>query len=212
MVDMCRKLGITSYLDPVVSLCLGPADLSLFEMVSAYNTYPSRGVNIEPVFVLRIEDKSGNVLSTFSPRKRESISANTAYLMVNLMQGVVNEGTAYRIRSKYIPEGELAGKTGTTNDQSDGWFIGYVPNLTAGVWVGAEDRQVHFESLALGGGSNMALPVWGIFMQKVLKDGTLNISVTDTFTSPPGFSAKLDCTGDDSELSATTKTKDPFFN
>lgn len=212
MVDMCRKLGITSHLDPVVSLCLGPADLTLFEMVSAYNTYPSRGVNIEPVFVLRIEDKSGNVLSTFTPRKREAISANTAYLMVNLMQGVVNEGTAFRLRSKYIPEGELAGKTGTTNDQSDGWFIGYVPNLTAGVWVGAEDRQVHFESLALGGGSNMALPVWGIFMQKVLKDGTLNISVKDTFTAPPGFSAKLDCTGDDSELSATTTTKDPFFN
>lgn len=212
MVDMCRKLGITSHLDPVVSLCLGPADLTLFEMVSAYNTYPSRGVNIEPVFVLRIEDKSGNVLSTFTPRKREAISANTAYLMVNLMQGVVNEGTAFRLRSKYIPEGELAGKTGTTNDQSDGWFIGYVPNLTAGVWVGAEDRQVHFESLALGGGSNMALPVWGIFMQKVLKDGTLNISVKDTFKAPPGFSAKLDCTGDDSELSATTTTKDPFFN
>jgi len=100
MVDMCRKLGITSFLDPVVSLCLGPADLTLFEMVSAYNTFPSSGVNIEPMFVLRIEDKSGNVLSTFTPRKREAISAYTAYLMVNLMQGVVNEGTAYRIRSK----------------------------------------------------------------------------------------------------------------
>jgi penicillin-binding protein 1A len=212
MVDMCRKLGIKSFLDPVVSLCLGPADLTLFEMVSAYNTYPSMGVNIEPIFVLRIEDKAGNVLSTFTPRKREAISANTAYLMVNLMQGVVNEGTAYRLRSKYIPEGELAGKTGTTNDQSDGWFIGYMPNLTAGVWVGAEDRQVHFESLSLGGGSNMALPVWGIFMQKVLKDGTLGISINDKFTAPAGFSAKLDCKGSDDELSATSTLKDPFFN
>lgn len=107
MVDMCRRLGINSYLDPVVSLCLGPADLTLFEMTAAYNTFPSRGVHIEPLFVLRIEDKSGNVLSNFTARKREAISENTAYLMVNLMQGVVNEGTAARLRYKYIPEGLL---------------------------------------------------------------------------------------------------------
>ena len=112
---------------------------------------------VDPLFVERIEDKSGNVLSNFTSRKREAIGEQTAYLMVNLMQGVVNEGTAIRLRYKYIPEGPLAGKTGTTNDQSDGWFIGYVPRLTAGVWVGAEDRQVHFESLSLGGGSNMPL-------------------------------------------------------
>ena len=168
MVEMCRRLGIKSFLDPVVSLALGPADLTLFEMVAAYNTYPGRGVYAEPHMVNKIEDKSGNVITTFTPRKREAISSETAYLMVNLMQGVVNQGTAYRIRYKYLPEGAVAGKTGTTNDQSDGWFIGYMPRITAGVWVGAEDRQVHFESLALGGGSNMALPIWGLFMQKVL--------------------------------------------
>lgn len=212
MVDMCRKLGINSFLDPVVSLCLGPADITLFEMVGAYNTYPSKGVHIEPMFVLRIEDKSGNVLSNFTARKREAISEETAYLMVNLMQGVVNEGTAGRLRYKYIPEGALAGKTGTTNDQSDGWFIGYMPRLTAGVWVGAEDRQVHFESLALGGGSNMALPIWGLFMQKVLKDPELGISPYDAFTGPPGFSADLRCTGGDEELEGSSSTKDPFFN
>ncbi|HCT95217.1 MAG: hypothetical protein A2X19_02550 [Bacteroidetes bacterium GWE2_39_28] len=211
MVDMCRKLGVNSFLDPVVSLCLGPADLTLFEMVGAYNTYPSRGVHVEPMFVLRIEDKAGNVLSNFTARKREAISEETAYLMVNLMQGVVNEGTAGRLRYKYIPEGALAGKTGTTNDQSDGWFIGYMPRLTAGVWVGAEDRQVHFESLALGGGSNMALPIWGLFMQKVLKDGTLGVSTQDLFTAPPGFSADLRCTGGDEELEGTTSGRDPFF-
>ena len=212
MVEMCRRLGIGSFLDPVVSLCLGPADLTLFEMVSAYNTFPSKGVHIEPLFVLRIEDKSGNVLSNFVTRKRESISESTAFLMTNLMQGVVNEGTAARLRYKYVPEGALAGKTGTTNDQSDGWFIGFMPKITAGVWVGAEDRQIHFETLAMGGGSNMALPIWGIFMQKVLKDGTLGIYTTDTFSMPPGFSAKLTCTGGDDEIDSDSMANDPFFH
>lgn len=213
LVEMCRRLGIKSFLDPVVSLCLGPADLTLYEMVAAYNTYPSKGVFVDPLFVERIEDKSGNVLSTFTSRKREAISEHTAYLMVNLMQGVVNEGTAIRLRYKYIHEGPLAGKTGTTNDQSDGWFIGYVPRLTAGVWVGAEDRQVHFESLSLGGGSNMALPIWGLFMQKVLKDPTLEISPFDAFTAPPGFSVDLRCTGSDDEIESASKrnSRDPFF-
>ncbi|MEN6618068.1 MAG: transglycosylase domain-containing protein [Rikenellaceae bacterium] len=212
MVDMCRRLGVNSYLDPVVSLCLGSADLTLFEMVGAYNTYPSRGVHVEPMFVLRIEDKAGNVLSNFTARKRESISEQTAFLMVNLMQGVVNEGTASRLRWKYIPEGPIAGKTGTTNDQADGWFIGYVPKLTAGVWVGAEDRQVHFEGLALGGGANMALPIWGIFMQKVLKDPSLGITTKDYFTAPPGFSAQLNCDGSDEELDTNSMVNDPFFH
>ncbi|MDD3843019.1 MAG: transglycosylase domain-containing protein [Bacteroidales bacterium] len=213
LVDMCRRLGIKSYLDPVVSLCLGPADLTLFEMVSAYNTFPSKGVYIDPVFVTRIEDKSGNVLGNFTARKREAISKETAYLMVNLMEGVVNEGTAGRLRWKYIREGALAGKTGTTNDQSDGWFIGYMPRLTAGVWVGAEDRQVHFESLALGGGSNMALPIWGLFMQKVLADPSLGISPYDAFTAPAGYSVDLRCTGadDDIENTAGRNSHDPFF-
>ena len=125
--------------------------------------------------------------------------------MVNLMKGVVNEGTAARIRSKYVKEGEVAGKTGTTNDQSDGWFIGYTPKLTAGVWVGAEDRQVHFNSLALGGGSNMALPIWGIFMKKVMEDGTLGVTPYDQFVAPQGFSLNLNCDGSDSDMAAQEK-------
>ncbi|MDP3452983.1 MAG: transglycosylase domain-containing protein [Bacteroidales bacterium] len=212
MVEMCRRLGIKSHLDPVVSLCLGPADITLYEMVAAYNTYPGKGVHIDPLFVLRIEDKSGNVLSSFTARKREAISESTAYLMVNLMQGVVNEGTAARLRFRYIREGALAGKTGTTNDQSDGWFIGFMPRLTAGVWVGAEDRQVHFEGLALGGGSNMALPIWGLFMQKVLANPQLGISAYDAFSAPPGFYADLRCLGTDEDLLTTQSAKDPFFN
>jgi penicillin-binding protein 1A len=212
MVDMCRRLGVTSFLDPVVSLCLGPADLTLYEMVGAYNTYPSKGVHIDPIFVLRIEDKAGNVLADFTPRKREAISEQTAFLMVNLMQGVVNEGTANRLRWKYIPEGQLGGKTGTTNDQADGWFMGFVPKLTAGVWVGAEDRQVHFEGLALGGGANMALPIWGIFMKKVLSDPSLGISVKDVFIAPAVYPEGLDCNGSDNELFNGPSEKDPFFN
>ena len=212
MVDMCRRLGVKSYLDPVVSLCLGPADLTLFEMVGAYNTFPSKGVFIEPIFVLRIEDKAGNVLANFTPRKREAISEQTAYLMVNLMQGVINEGTANRLRWKYIPEGAIAGKTGTTNDQADGWFIGYVPKLTAGVWVGAEDRQVHFEGLALGGGSNMALPIWGIFMKKVLADPSLGISKKDAFVAPGIYPEGLNCNGADDDMLTGSTESDPFFN
>lgn len=209
MVEMCHKLGIKSHLDEVPSMCVGPCDISPFEMVSAFNSFPSRGVQIDPIFVTRIEDNRGNVLSNFAASKREAISEESAYLMVNLMQGVVNEGTAGRLRSVYKLTGQLAGKTGTTNDQSDGWFIGYTPKITAGVWVGAEDRQVHFESLALGGGSNMALPIWGIFMKKVLEDGTLGISSNDVFVKPPGFELDLRCTGgDDDNSSVSVGNKD----
>ena len=211
IVEMCHKMGVQSFLDPVPSLCAGPADLSLYEMVGAYNTYPSRGVHVDPIFVTRIEDNMGNVLSEFNARKREAISEQTAYLMVNLMQGVVNDGTAMRLRWKYGIKGELAGKTGTTNDQADGWFIGYTPKLTGGVWVGAEDRQVHFESLSLGGGSNMALPVWGIFMNKVLKDGTLGISEQDKFIAPVGMTLNLDCDGSDADAETSSGYDEESF-
>ena len=212
MVEMCRKLGISSFLDPVPSLCVGAADITLYEMAAAFNTFASKGVFIEPFFVSRIEDKSGNVICTFTPRKREAISEQTAYLMINLLEGVVNEGTAARIRSLYLHTGAVAGKTGTTNDHADGWFIGMVPKLTAGVWVGAEDRQVHFESLALGGGSNMALPIWGIFMKKIMEDRSLYISSDQPFAIPPGLTLNLRCTGSDSDIDAAGRAKDPFFH
>ena len=147
MADMMRRMGIQSHVDEVPSLCVGPADLTLWEMVAAYNTFPSRGVYVTPLFVTRIEDRQGNVLSEFTNRKREAIAESTAYLMVNLMEGVVQGGTASRLRYRYNLTGEIAGKTGTTNDNSDGWFIGYTPTLVAGVWTGAEDRQVHFQSI-----------------------------------------------------------------
>ena len=211
MADMMRKMGVGSHIDETYSLCVGSADISVYEMVSAYNTFPSKGVYVSPIFVTRIEDNMGNVIGEFNNKKREAISEYTAYLMANLMQGVVNSGTGIRLRSKYGLKGEIAGKTGTTNDQSDGWFIGYTPALTAGVWVGAEDRQVHFESLALGGGSNMALPIWGLFMKKVLQDGTLGVYETDRFIAPPGISLNLDCDGSDADAVVKAEDEEEFF-
>ena len=212
LVDLCRKMGISSYLDPVVSLCVGSCDLSVMEMVAAYNTYPGRGVYCYPMFVTRIEDNTGNVLATFSTRKREAISEITAYKMINMMQGVVNDGTAGRIRWRYNIQGDIAGKTGTTNDNSDGWFIGYTPRLTAGVWVGAEDRQVHFTSTALGGGNNMALPIWAIFMQKVYADKSLPMGPDDVFVAPLGWTAGQLCDGSADDASDASAGSNDYFN
>ncbi len=212
MVDMMRKMGIGSYLPEVPSLCVGSADLTLYEMVAAYNSFPSGGVYIEPIFVTRIEDNMGNVISEFNNRKKEAISEYTAYLMANLMQGVINNGTGVRLRTKYGLKGEIAGKTGTTNDQADGWFMGYTPSLMAGVWVGAEDRQIHFESLALGGGSNMALPIWGLFMKKIVKDGTLGVSEADRFIAPAGMHLNLDCDGSDNDAAGKNDDASSFFD
>lgn len=194
LVKMIRQMGIKTPLDEVYSLCVGAVDANVFEMVSAYNTFPSRGAYITPQYVTRITDNHGREIGSYSNQKREAISEKTAYLMVNLMRGVVNEGTGSRLRSVYGLRGEVAGKTGTTNDNSDGWFIGYTPNVTAGVWVGGEDRQVHFNSLALGGGSNMSLPIWGIWMKKCLSDPTIGWSMeTDSFLPPPSGALSFDC-------------------
>ena len=214
MVRMMRQMGISSHIDPVPSICVGSPDLSISEMVAAYNTFPSRGVFIPPLFVSRIEDSQGNVISEFTPRPSEAISSETAYLMVNLMEGVVNQGTAVRLRFKYRLKGEIAGKTGTTNDNSDGWFIGYTPKITAGVWVGGEDRQIRFKNISQGGGSNMALPIWGLFMQKVLADGTLGISEDDIFVRPEGMELDLGCSGGDDDMTqaAAAPGADYYFN
>ena len=211
MADMMKRMGIQSHGDEVPSLCVGPADLTLWEMVAAYNTFPSRGVYVTPLFVTRIEDRQGNVLSEFTNRKREAIAESTAYLMVNLMEGVVQGGTASRLRYRYNLTGEIAGKTGTTNDNSDGWFIGYTPTLVAGVWTGAEDRQVHFQSITYGQGAHMSLPTWGIFMKKVLADGTLGISADDRFVAPAGEFSGLDCTGGDNDASEVYQSKEEEY-
>ena len=210
MAQQMHKMGIYSHVDEVYSLCVGSADLAPYEMIAAFNTFPSRGVYVSPIFVTRIEDSQGNLLGEFTNRKSEAISEQTAYLMVNLMQGVVNAGTGTRLRSVYQLKGEIGGKTGTTNDNSDGWFIGYTPSITAGVWVGGEDPQVHFESMTYGQGAAAALPIWGIFMKKVLADGTLGISDMDRFIGPPGMQLDLSCSGADTDA-VDKKTEDEDF-
>ncbi len=197
MVEMMRKMGVGSFLDPVPPLCVGAANISLYEMVAAYNTFPSKGMYVRPIFVTRIEDNMGNVLAAFSTVKKEAISDRTAYLMANLMQGVVNGGTGYGLRGRFNLTGEIGGKTGTTNDNADGWFIGYTPQLTAGAWAGFEDMQVHFAATANGGGAGAALPIWGYFMQMVRKDPSLaRYYDKEAFDAPSGFELNISCDAD----------------
>ncbi|MCQ2115706.1 MAG: transglycosylase domain-containing protein [Bacteroidales bacterium] len=199
MASLMHKCGIRNHLDEVNALCVGAADLTVMEMVSGYTMFPGGGVSAEPLMVTRIEDSMGNVITEFSGRSKVVINPYEAGLMVNLMQGVVNGGTAARLRGKYALKGQIAGKTGTTNNNSDGWFIGYTPKICAGAWVGGENPQIHFQSIVYGGGSNMALPIWGIWMKKVLADGTLGISESDEFSLPEGIGAMFVCTGGDSD-------------
>ncbi len=194
VIKIARKMGIKSVIPEVYAICLGVADLSLYEMVGAINTYANKGVYIEPIFVTRIEDKHGNVLATFVPHTQEAMSEETAFLMNSLMQGVVESGTGARLRGKYGLSNQIAGKTGTTDNNSDGWFMGSVPNLTTGVWVGCEDRSVHFRSTVLGQGANMSLPIWALYMKKVYADKSLNVSTTDKFSKPlKPLSVEIDC-------------------
>lgn len=180
VLKFAEKLGVdVSDIDPVPAICLGTPDITVFEMVGAFNTFPNRGVHITPQYLLRIEDKNGNILEEFYPERNEAMDEVSAYLMVDLMKGVVLEGTAGRLRSRYKFTYPVAGKTGTTQNNSDGWFIGYTPDLTTGVWAGGEDRQVRFRSTGLGQGANMALPTWALYMTKVYNDAELKYSHGD---------------------------------
>jgi len=192
VVEMARKMGITSRIDPVPSIVLGTPEISLAEMTAAFSVYPNGGVYTEPIFVSRIEDKNGNLLQRFSSFKEEAISEQTAYLMVNMLQGVVRGGTAIRLRSVYQFTNEMGGKTGTTQNHSDGWFIGITPDLVAGVWVGGEDRSIRFDVMSRGQGSAMALPIYGLFMQKVYADKRINLT-QGPFERPVNFNVNLDC-------------------
>ena len=205
MVDVMHRMGVGSHLEPVVSLCVGSADLSVYEMVAAYNTFPSGGVYTNPIFVKRIEDSDGNILGQFSDRSHEAITQDAAFRMIHMMKGVVDHGTGARLRFRYGLTGEMAGKTGTTNDNSDGWYIGYTPTITAGVWVGAEDRYVHFINNSLGQGANMALPIWALWMKKVIADGTLGITAQDVF--PAGSQGPF-CSGKVQEEGSTPDVND----
>ncbi len=193
IVEIAHKTGIKSYIPEVPSICVGSAEVRLSEMVGAYDTYANGGIHVEPLFVTRIEDRNGNVIAKFKSKSKEALNQNTAYRMIDLMKGVVDYGTSGRIRFTYKLYNEIAGKTGTTNDNSDGWFIGIVPNLVTGVWVGGEERSIRFMSSADGQGANMALPIWAIYMQKVYANENLGIS-KDPFKKPELYDGvELDC-------------------
>ena len=193
VIKVARKMGVTANFDPVPAIALGSSDISLYEMVGAFNSFANKGVFVEPIFVTRIEDKYGNIIEEFIPRKEEAMSEETAYLMLDLMKGVVESGTGRRLKFKYQFYNPIAGKTGTTQNQSDGWFMGITPDLSTGVWVGAEDRSVHFRTITLGQGANMALPIWALFMRKVYDDPTLMISKGDFEKPLQPLSIEIDC-------------------
>ncbi len=199
VIKITRKMGMKSYIPPVYSIALGSADLELYEMVGAMNTFVNKGVYVEPIFITRIENKHGNVIDRFIPYKEEAMSEQTAYLMLELLKGVVNYGTGIRLRLTYGYNNPIAGKTGTTDNQSDGWFMGITPDLTTGVWVGAEERSVHFRTLRLGQGANMALPIWAIYMKKIYEDESLGITKGDFDKPLFDYDIDFDCTDDESE-------------
>jgi penicillin-binding protein 1A len=206
---LAADLGISSKIPSVPSIALGTADLSLYEMVAAYGAFANQGIYVKPVMVTRIEDKNGTVLFEATPETRDVLSAESAYVTVKLLEGVTESGSGIRLRHRgaeennpyfgtvvtgypYEFQNPIAGKTGTTQNQSDGWFIGMVPNLVTGVWVGGEDRATHFNSIAYGQGATMALPIWALYMKKLYEDPLLEVSI-DSFPAPEKVSIPLDC-------------------
>ncbi len=206
---LAKDLGVEQRILPVPSIALGTPDLSVYEMVAAYSTFANQGVYTKPVFIERIEDKNGTILYENKPVTKDVLSEEAAYVTINLLEGVTTAGSGTRLRTTGADEynkayqnvvtgypyeftNPIAGKTGTTQNQSDGWFIGMVPNLVTGVWVGAEDRAIHFEDIAYGQGASMALPIWGVYMKSVLQDSTLLIS-QEIFKKPKRLSIELDC-------------------
>ncbi len=188
LVDIMKKFGIDSPdITPTMSLCLGPCDVSVVEMVSAYTAFANNGIRCAPMYVTRIEDNSGNVLAEFQPRMNEVISQEGAYKMIDMLRAVVNGGTGSRLKYKYNLEADMGAKTGTTNRHSDAWFMGITPNLVSGCWVGGEDRDIHFDTMVYGQGATMALPIWAYYMKKVYRDKGLGYSEATTFDVPGDF-------------------------
>lgn len=193
LVKMMQSFGIQGQLDPVVSLCLGPCEVSVEEMVDAYTTFANKGIRTEPLYVTRIEDSNGNIIGTFTPRTHEIISETTAYKMIYMLRAVLDHGTGVRTRFKYGITAPMGGKTGTTNNNSDGWFMCFTPSLVCGTWVGGEDRGIHFDNMAEGQGASMALPICALYMQKVLADKELGYSPDEQFDVPSWFDPNEGC-------------------
>ena len=211
LVRLIHSFGVLNKeIQPTISLCLGPCEISVGEMVSAYTAFVNKGIRTAPLFVTRIEDNDGNVLATFSPQVNEVISESSAYKMLVMLRAVINEGTGGRVRRLYHITADMGGKTGTTNNNSDGWFMGFTPSLVSGCWVGGEERDIHFDRMADGQGASMALPIWGIYMNKVYADKTLGYSQEEKFDIPDEFDP---CKDKVSELEEenTSRLDDLFF-
>jgi penicillin-binding protein 1A len=205
VVRLAHSAGITTKIPEVPAIALGSVDLSLYEMVGAYATFANKGLQVEPMMILKIEDKNGTILQQFTPNSKEVLSEESAYVIINLLEGVTQSGSGIRLRGKWgsYPDNvstgypyeftnPIAGKTGTTQNQSDGWFMGIVPNLATGVWVGGEDRATHFAGITFGQGATMALPIWGLYYKKLYADPTLNVSM-EGFEKPEELSIEIDC-------------------
>lgn len=218
VVRLAKSAGIKNYIPAAPSIALGSVELSLMEMTSAYATFANKGLRVEPIMLSRIEDKNGTVLAEFTPRTNEVMSEESAYTVINLLQGVTTAGSGVRLRTSehyykdiitgfpYQFKNQIAGKTGTTQNQTDGWFMGVVPNLATGVWTGGEDRAIHFEDIAEGQGATMSLPTWALFMRKVYADTTLNVSQED-FERPENITIALDCNKEESKEEKIEKKK-----
>ncbi len=223
VVDLVKKLGVESEVLPVPSIALGTADLSIYEMVGAYSAFANKGVYTKPVMVTSITDKNNTVLYQVKPETRDVLSEETAYVTIKLMEGVTESGSGARLRRSwgadspvykkiitgypYEFKNPIAGKTGTTQNQSDGWFMGMVPNLVTGVWVGAEDRSVHFPGITYGQGAAMALPIWALYMKSCYADKDLNISQED-FDAPKDLTIRVDCS-DNSNTNSNSNASNP---
>lgn len=197
-VNLLHQYGVNNPdIHASMALCLGPCEISVAEMVSAYTTFVNHGIRTAPLFVTRIEDNEGNVVARFQPRMNEVISQESADKMLYMLKGVVDEGTAGRLRYKFNMTGDIAGKTGTTNRNSDAWFMGMTPGLVSGVWVGGDDRDIHFDSMRMGQGATMALPIWAYFMKRVFADKRLGYSPDAHFDLPPDFNP---CAASDDDM------------
>lgn len=215
LVRLIHEFGVQNQdIHPSLALCLGPCDISVAEMVGAYTAFARKGVRRCPLYVTRIEDSNGDVVAEFQPRVKEVISEQAAYKMVTLMRGVIDSGTGHRMRARYGITAPMAGKTGTTNDNSDGWFVGYTPSLSFGAWVGGEERDIHFASMAIGQGANAALPIAAYFLKKVYADSSLGYTQTEDFDVPAGYDpcGQDEAEADDDSIETSSATLDNLAN
>ena len=208
---LAKKAGFSSYIPPYPSIALGTVDANIYELVAAYSIFANKGIRIQPMVIEKITDKYGSVLEQFLPTRKQVLSETSAYLIISLLKGVTEFGSGVRLRSNtgkypddivtgypYEFKNPIAGKTGTTQNHSDGWFIGIVPNLITGVWTGASNRAIHFKDIARGQGASMSLPIWAIYMKKCYEDETLNVSVED-FEKPENINVQIDCPNDEND-------------